>query len=106
MELIGYWRVIRRWAWLIILCPLVAVLAAGLITLQLPKIYEAEVSILVRPAQVLPVSAGLPTTPDQILHTYATLMTEPPRLEQVISDLGLRTDRATLGQEISVTPEP
>src|SRR6266480_465151 len=106
MELIGYWRVIRRWAWLIILCPLVAALAAGLISLELPKIYEAQVSILVRPAQVLPTIGGLPTTPDQILRTYATLMTERPRLEQVISDLGLRTDPVTLSHEISVTPEP
>ena len=44
MELIRYWRVIRRWAWLIILCPLVAGLAAGLISLQLPKVYEAKVA--------------------------------------------------------------
>src|SRR6266849_3543803 len=106
MELIRYWRVMRRWAWLIILCPLVAALAAGLISLQLPKVYEAQVSILVRPAQVLPVIGGLPTTPDQILRTYATLMTERPRLEQVISDLGLGTDPVTLFREISVTPEP
>ena len=106
MELIRYWRVLRRWAWLIILCPLVAGLAAGLISLQLPKIYEAQVSILVRPAQVLPTIGGSPTTPDQILRTYATLMTERPRLEQVISDLGLRTDPVALSREINVTPEP
>src|SRR2546425_13355965 len=106
MELIQYWRVVRRWAWLIILCPLIAALAAGLISLQLPKIYEAQVSILVRPAQVLPVIGGLPTTPDQILRTYATLMTERPRLEQVISDLGLATDPVALRREINVAPEP
>src|SRR2546423_11302217 len=106
MELIQYGRVVRRWAWLIILCPLVAALAAGLISLQLPKIYEAQVSILVRPAQVLPTIGGSPTTPDQILRTYATLMTERPRLEQVISDFGLATDPVTLPPEISVTPEP
>src|SRR5438067_1967138 len=106
MELIRYWRVLRRLAWLIILCPLIAALAAGLISLELPKIYEAQVSILVRPAQVLPTIGGSPTTPDQILRTYATLMTERPRLEQVISDLGLATDPVTLRREISVTPEP
>ena len=42
MELIRYWRVVRRWAWLIIVCPLVGALAAGLISLQLPKVYEAQ----------------------------------------------------------------
>ena len=43
MELIRYWRGVRRWAWLIILCTVVAALAAGLISLQLPKAYEAQV---------------------------------------------------------------
>lgn len=106
MELIRYWRLIRRWAWLIILCPLIAALAAGLISLQLPKIYEAQVSLLVRPAQPLSVGPGsAPLTPDQILRTYARLMTERPILEQVISDEALRTDPISLSHQITVTPE-
>ena len=42
MELIRYWRVMRRWAWLIILCPFIAGLAAGVVSLELPKVYEAK----------------------------------------------------------------
>jgi receptor protein-tyrosine kinase len=107
MVLIRYWRVVRRWAWLIILCPLVAALAAGLISLQLPKIYEAQVSILVRPSQPLP---GDPTvaalTTDQILRTYARLMTERPLLERVISDQALKTGPVSLSKQIKVTPQP
>jgi len=108
MELIRYWRVVRRWAWLIILCPLMAALAAGLISLQLPKVYEAQVSLLVRPAQPLPVAQGNPgLTPDQILRTYARLMTERPILERVILDeADLRTDPVSLSHRITVTPEP
>src|SRR5438132_8846720 len=97
MELIRYWRVVRRWAWLIIICPLVAALAAGLISLQLPKVYEAKVSLLVRTAQPL---SGDPTvqalTADQILRTYARWMTERPVLEKVISDQGLPVDPGSL----------
>jgi capsular exopolysaccharide synthesis family protein len=107
MELIRYWRVIRRWAWLIILCPFVATVAAGLITLQLPKVYEAKVALLVRPAQ--PLSGDLTVqalTADQILRTYARWMVERPILERVISDLSLQTDPATLANQITVTPEP
>ena len=59
MELIRYWRIVRRWAWLIILCPLVAALAAGLISLQLPKIYEANVLLYVRTAQLIPQTPGV-----------------------------------------------
>lgn len=107
MELIRYWRVLRRWAWLIILCPFVATVAAGVITLQLPKVYEAKVALLVRPAQPL---SGDPTvqalTADQILRTYASWMVERPILERVISDLSLQTDPASLSRQITVTPEP
>src|SRR5438552_870339 len=107
MELIRYWRVVRRLAWLIVLCPIVAALAAGLISLQLPKIYEAKASLLVRPAKPLSVDPGVAAlTTDQILRTYARLMTERPLLEQVISDQGLKTDPASLFKQITVTPAP
>src|SRR5438034_3747644 len=106
MELIRYWRVVRRWAWLIILCPLVAALTAGLISLQLPKIYEAQVSLLVRPAQPLTVGPGTALlTPDQILRTYAGLMTKRSILERAISDAGLHTDPVSLSHQITITPE-
>src|SRR2546428_10096539 len=99
MELIRYWRVMRRWAWLVILCPLIAALAAGLISVQLPKVYEAQVSLLVRPAQPLPVAQGQPgLTPSEILRTYASLMTKRPILERVISDEALGTDPVSLAR--------
>src|SRR5438552_1936732 len=107
MELIHYWRVVRRWAWLIVLCPFVAALAAGLISLQLPKVYETQVSLLVRPAQPLSVDPGVSAlTADQILRTYARWMTKPPVLEKVIGDLNLQTDPVSLSHQITVTPEP
>lgn len=107
MELIRYSRVVRRWSWLIILCPLMAGLAAGVISWRLPKIYEAQVSLLVRPSQPLSVDPGVAAlTSDQISRTYARLMTERPLLEQVISDQGLNTDPVNLSHEITVTPEP
>ena len=107
MELIHYWRVLRRWAWLIILCPFVAALVAGVASVELPKVYEAKVALLVRPAQPLsgdPSVAAL--TADQILRTYARWMTEPPILQKVISDQNLQTDPAALSRQITVTPEP
>src|SRR2546430_17643292 len=107
MELIHYWRVTRRWAWLIILCPLVAALAAGLISLQLPKVYEAKVLLYVRTAQLLQPAPGIaPVTADQVLRTYAELMTAPPQLQKVISDENLGTDPVSLSKRISVTPHP
>src|SRR5207253_3164039 len=107
MELIGYWRVVRRWAWVIILCPVVAAFAAGLVSLQIPKVYEAQVSLLVRPAEPLSVEPGGATlTPDQISRTYAQWMTKRPVLQKVITDLNLQTDPVNLSHQIVVTPEP
>jgi tyrosine-protein kinase len=107
VELIHYSRVVRRWAWLIILCPFVAALVAGAVSLGLPKVYEAKVALLVRPAQPLsgdPSVAAL--TADQILRTYASWMTKPPVLQKVISDQNLQTDSSALSRQITVTPEP
>src|SRR6202171_4478209 len=107
MELIRYWPLTRRWAWLIILCPFVAGLVAGLISLQLPKVYEAKVALLVRPAQPLSFDQSVAAlTADQILRTYASWMTKPPILQKVISDQNLQTDTGALSRQITVTPEP
>jgi capsular exopolysaccharide synthesis family protein len=107
MELIRYGRVIRRWAWLIILCPFVAGLTAGLVSLELPKVYEAKVALLVRPAYPLSGDPSVVTlTADQILRTYARWMTEPPILQKVISDQSLQTEPVALSRQITVTPLP
>jgi len=106
MELIRYWRVMRRWAWLIILCPLIAALAAGLISLQLPKVYEAQVLLYVQTPQVFTPSAGVVTTSDQLLRSYAVIMTSRDQLQKVISDESLGTDPKSLSKRINVTPQP
>lgn len=107
MELIHYTRVVRRWAWLILLCPLVAALAAGLVSLQLTKVYEAKALLWVRTAQLLQSSPGVaPVTADQVLRTYAQLMTTPPQLSKVISDETLPTDPVSLSKQVTVTPQP
>src|SRR5579859_3213931 len=93
--------------WMIIICPILAALAAGVVSLTLPPVYEAQVVVLVRPAQPLgssdPTAAAL--SADQISSTYAALMTERPLLMSVISDLGLNMRPDVLAQSVKVTPE-
>jgi polysaccharide biosynthesis transport protein len=106
MELIRYAHVLRRWAWMIILCPFVAAVAAAIISFLLPPVYQANVSLLVRPAQPLTVDPGSATlTSDQISRTYAQLMTERPLLEQVNADLDLHTTPENLAKLIKVSPQ-
>ena len=94
--------------WMILICPIVAALAAGIVSFALPPVYEAQVVLLVRPSQ--PLSSSDPTaaalTSDQISRTYASLMTERPLLESVSSDLGINLNPTDLAKKIKVTPEP
>ena len=102
-----YLRSLRRFWWLVVLCPLLAGLVSGGVSTQLPPVYEAHVGLLVRPAQVLPVDTGVAAvTSDQISRTYAQLMVQRPLLEQVIGDLNLDTTAENLQKTITVTPQP
>jgi len=108
MELIGYLRVLQGKLAMIAASAIIAAIAAGIVSLLLPPVYEARVALLVRPSQPLastdPTVAAL--TSDQVSRTYATLMTERPLLETVISDLGLKAKASDVLKEIKVTPEP
>ena len=108
MELTRYVRVLRQRLWIIIVCPIVAALVAGIVSFLLPPVYEAQVSLLVRPSQPLastdPTIAAL--TSDQISRTYASLMTQHPLLQSVSSELGLSIRPEDLAKEITVTPQP
>lgn len=98
---------LRRWIWLLVLCPLMAVLGAGVVTVFVPPVYEAQVAVLVKPAQPLTTTdpgVSLLTT-DQISGTYAQLMTERPILKQVVTDLHLRVNTDDLARQIKVTPQ-
>lgn len=93
---------------MLVICPIVGALAAGIVSSMLPPVYEAQVVLLVRPSQPLassdPTAAAL--TSDQISRTYASLMTERPLLESVSANLGLKMKPADLITKIKVTPQP
>jgi capsular polysaccharide biosynthesis protein len=98
VELTRYIRMIRQRLWMVIACPIVAALAAGVVSFLLPPVYEAHVSLYVRPAQ--PLSSTDPTlaavSADQVLRTYATLMTQRPILESVNSKISPKRTKRPL----------
>ena len=107
MDLTHYFHLFRRWLWLLATCPILAGAVAAGVSVSLPKVYESNVEVLVRPAQPLAVDQGAAAlTSDQIANTYAQLMLEPPLLNQVISELGLKTNYTQLSKQITVTPKP
>jgi non-specific protein-tyrosine kinase len=107
VDVTRYLRALKRWVWLLVLCPLVAVVGAGLVTKVMPPVYEAQASVLVKPAQ--PLAATDPTmvavSAEQISSTYAQLMTERPILQQVVNDLRLRMSVDDLGSKVKVAPQ-
>ena len=106
VELTRYIRLVRQRLWMIIALPILAGLAAGIVSFLLPPVYEAHVFLYVRPAQ--PLTSTDPTvsaiTADQVLRTYAALMTQRPILESVNSQLNLGTRPDDLAKKIKVTP--
>src|SRR5436853_2172326 len=104
MELDRYFRVVRHRLWMVVACPILAAVAAGVVSFALPPVYEAKVDLAVRPAQLLPSSdpnaAAVSTA--TILATYALFMTEPALLSQVIADVGLKTTSDELLKQVKV----
>ncbi len=108
MELTRYFRLIRNRLWMIITFPILAAIAAGIVSFLLPPVYEAHVSVYVRLAQPLTSTdpTGVSLTSDQVLRTYASLTTERPLLQEVINELGLNLTPDDLAKEVTATPVP
>ena len=51
LELRWFFAVIRRWAWLIVGCTLLALVIALVVTSRMPPAYEATTTLLVAPAE-------------------------------------------------------
>ena len=60
--------------------PLLSAVAAVVVSLMLPPVYEAQATVLVRPAQPInsldPSTNTVSTTADQVAATYSQLMTQ------------------------------
>jgi len=62
---------------MIIACPILAALSAGIVSFALPPVYEAHAALLVLPSNLGTSDPNvIPLTPDQILRTYALLLTQ------------------------------
>jgi capsular exopolysaccharide synthesis family protein len=109
MELMRSLRAVRRRLWLVVTLPLLAAILAVAVSLALPPVYEAQATVLVRPAQPinsLDTGAGtVSTTADQVAATYSQLMTQRTLLQQVVSDLKLKMTPDQLAKSVSVTPQ-
>ncbi|MGI8608519.1 MAG: polysaccharide biosynthesis tyrosine autokinase [Candidatus Dormibacteria bacterium] len=106
-DLTSYMRTLRRWAWLIVAVTLISVVTSALVSLELPKQYESTAVVLVNPKQVILPGAdtGLSTQLDQLIQTYAQLISNKPVWDQLISD-GIPRTQLELKKAMIVKREP
>lgn len=105
MELKQYVQMLWRWAWLIVLCALLAGTSAFIISRQMTPIYEASTTLLIFQA---PATSATPDytsilTSERLAQTYAELLKKKPVLDAVIANLNLDVDAETLRDNMRVT---
>ena len=101
MELGGYIGVVRRW-WLVLLASIIVAGAGGLaVASQLPKVYEAEVRLLVGP---LNTDFETQRAAGQLANTYAQLATSRRVVDAVLQRTG--ADRSARDVQGAITAVP
>ena len=105
LELRRFLAIIRRWAWLIVGCAVLAMIIAFGITTRMPPTYEATTTLLVAPAEQLVTSdyntlmAG-----ERLALTYGQMLEERSTLQAVIARLEMVETPETLAKRIRIEP--
>ncbi|MCE7979629.1 MAG: polysaccharide biosynthesis tyrosine autokinase [Caldilinea sp. CFX5] len=89
LDLKVYFRVLWHWAWLIILCSLLAAAAAYTTSLFAIPIYQASTTLLVDEARNPDANYQDLLVSERIARTYAELMKRPTTLAQVATKFGI-----------------
>jgi uncharacterized protein involved in exopolysaccharide biosynthesis len=102
----AYIRTLRKWAWLIVGLPIVAMIAAAAVTAVLPKQYQATTQVVVNP-KLLTVAGGEAQSAsyDEVLQTYAQMAASGELFSQLIAD-GVPRTADQLRAEIKVHRHP
>lgn len=110
MELIRYWRALRRRLWLLAALAVLAAAVAGLYSEGQPKVYQATTVAVVNPTQLFAPAAQSstgyqPPSIDQLVQTYETLISSLPVDRQLIAD-GVPRSADELQKHTTVTRRP
>jgi polysaccharide biosynthesis transport protein len=103
LELRQYFYLIRKWAWLIALCTLLAGTAAYVTSSLMTPVYRASVTLRISTPDSQGTSDYTALLASQRLaQTYAQLLKEAPVLKAVISNLGLAMTPRDLAALVTV----
>ena len=100
-------KLVRRWALPVLALTVLGAVLAFLVSKSLTPVYEATGDVLVvgGPNQSATTN-DLALNATQATTTAASLLTEPPLLQQVITSLHLQLAPDTLAKEVTATPKP
>jgi capsular polysaccharide biosynthesis protein len=102
IELRWIFGVLRRWAWLILLCTVLAGGAALFVTAQIAPVYEANVTLLVEPSKSSMSSEySAIIAAERLALTYTQMLTSRPVMEAIIAELGLEETSSELAKKVS-----
>jgi capsular exopolysaccharide synthesis family protein len=105
LELGWFFEVIRRWAWLIVGCTLLALVVALVVTSRMPPAYEATTTLLVAPAeQTSTTEYSTLMAGERLALTYGQMLKGRSTLQTVISRLGLDETPEALSKRIRTEP--
>lgn len=102
MELSGYFAILRRWWWTLIVAIWVAGLAGFVLGSQIAPTYETRIRLLVGP-----INTDIDTlrAAGQLVQTYSELTTSQPLLDSVTRELGLPMSTGELRTRIRSTAD-
>lgn len=103
MELSEYWKVLRKWWYVILLAPLVLVVLAVLFAQIQQPIYRAEATLQVKPA-VFDYNTVL--TANQLLNQFALQVKTTNLAERVLGQVSLEMEPREFLKSVTVTPIP
>jgi succinoglycan biosynthesis transport protein ExoP len=101
VELTGYFGILRRWWWTLLVATWVAAISGFLLADRIPRQYEAETRLLVGP-----INTDLDTqrAAGQLAQTYAQLVRSDTLIDSVKRELGLSQSTGELKAAITAVP--
>lgn len=105
-DLTGYIAPLKRRWWLLVLVPLLLALGAYELTSLRAPTYSATATLLVNPIGAAGSGSNDATGAALLTKTYSDLVTSPPILQRVITDLKLSETPAGLASLVTVSAEP
>lgn len=106
IDLKKYLYLVWQWSWLIVLCTLLAALAAFIISQRMTPVYQATTTVLVDVPSTGTSEVAALQASERLSRTYSEMMTNKTLLRETIDTLGMQMEPGRLAGMITVRSLP